>query len=102
MFINAHSIFQAESTRKKQIQKLLSILPRRGPRAFDKFVRAIQDSYDWLAKPLRDTLHELNLKNGRFVTFLSYHGRIVYDIKVVIFKISDLIKHIVKFSHSKP
>lgn len=54
---------QAESTRKKQIQKLLSILPRRGPRAFDKFVRAIQDSYDWLAKPLRDTLHELNLKN---------------------------------------
>ena len=59
-------VFQAESTRKKQIQKLLSILPRRGPRAFDKFVRAIQDSYDWLAKPLRDTLHELNLKNGRF------------------------------------
>lgn len=54
---------QAELTRKKQIQKMLSILPRRGPRAFDKFVRAIQDSYDWLAKALRDTMNELNLKN---------------------------------------
>lgn len=54
--------FQAELTRKKQIQKMLSILPRRGPRAFDKFVRAIHDSYDWLAKGLRDTIHELSLK----------------------------------------
>lgn len=54
--------FQAELTRKKQIQKMLSVLPRRGPRAFDKFVRAIQNSYEWLAKPLRDSLHELNQK----------------------------------------
>jgi len=55
---------QHEKTRKERVQKLLLILPRRGPRAFDKFVCALNDHYPWLADALRKTYHKISLHTG--------------------------------------
>lgn len=54
---------KSERTRKDKIQKLLSQLPRRGPRAFDMFVHSIQDNYPWLADSLRKTHHKISMKS---------------------------------------
>lgn len=40
-------------TREDRIDKLLEILPRRGPKAFDEFVKALQEAgQSFLASPL--------------------------------------------------
>lgn len=35
-----------EATRRNKVAKILDILPRRGPRAFDSFVRLLKLDYD--------------------------------------------------------
>ena len=35
------------------VWKLLELLEKRGPNAFDKFIEVLQESYDWLAKNLQ-------------------------------------------------
>lgn len=41
-----------KATREDSIDKLLEILPRRGPKAFDDFVKALQEVQPFLAAPL--------------------------------------------------
>ena len=41
-----------KATREDRIDKLLEILPRRGPKAFDDFVKALQEVQPFLAVPL--------------------------------------------------
>ena len=41
-----------KTTREDRIDKLLEILPRRGPEAFDDFVKALQEVQPFLAVPL--------------------------------------------------
>ena len=43
---------KVKATREERIDKLLEILPRRGPTAFDDFVRALQEVQPFLAAPL--------------------------------------------------
>lgn len=50
---------KAKKTRAKRIQKLLQIIPRRGPHAFDNFINVIKDTYPWLAEKLRKTLNTI-------------------------------------------
>ncbi|KAJ8321585.1 LOW QUALITY PROTEIN: hypothetical protein KUTeg_000056 [Tegillarca granosa] len=45
-----------EATRRNKVAKILDILPRRGPRAFDSFVRLLKLDYDWLADKLEKEL----------------------------------------------
>ncbi|WAR17751.1 hypothetical protein MAR_032345 [Mya arenaria] len=53
---------KAEKTRKERVSKMLLLLTRRGPRAFDMFVHALQDTYYWLADDLKKTHHKIALK----------------------------------------
>ena len=43
---------QAEATRREKIDKLLDIMPRKGPEAFDNFLKALQKIQSFLAVPL--------------------------------------------------
>ena len=43
---------KAEATRRKMVEKLLNILPQKGPKAFDVFVRGLQETQPFLAAPL--------------------------------------------------
>ena len=43
---------KVKATREDRIDKLLEILPRRGPKAFDDFVKALQEVQPFLAVPL--------------------------------------------------
>ena len=43
---------KVKATREDIIDKLLEILPRRGPAAFDDFVKALQEVQPFLAAPL--------------------------------------------------
>ena len=43
---------KAEATRRKMVDKLLNILPKKGPRAFDVFVKGLQEVQPFLAVPL--------------------------------------------------
>lgn len=52
---------KAEATRRKMVDKLLNILPKKGPKAFDVFVKGLQEIQPFLAAPLlRDSGIELN------------------------------------------
>ena len=43
---------KAEATRRKKVEKLLDILPKKGPEAFDVFVRGLLETQPFLAAPL--------------------------------------------------
>ena len=43
---------KAEPTRRKKVDKLLNILPKKGPKAFDVFVKGLQEIQPFLAAPL--------------------------------------------------
>ncbi|KAL3889842.1 hypothetical protein ACJMK2_002169 [Sinanodonta woodiana] len=52
-------MIKVEKTPSDKVYKLLDLLPRRGPEAFNSFLLVLEDQYYWLATKLRDTLHEL-------------------------------------------
>ena len=43
---------KAEATRPKMVDKLLNVLPKKGPNAFDVFVKGLQEIQPFLAAPL--------------------------------------------------
>ena len=43
---------KAEPTRGEKVDKLLNILPKKGPKAFDVFVKGLQEIQPFLAAPL--------------------------------------------------
>ncbi|KAL4217984.1 hypothetical protein ACF0H5_022722 [Mactra antiquata] len=63
---NMIEMIKAEKTPTEQIYKMLSMLPKRGPDAFDHFVDIIKTDYPWLAAML-----EVNLKSEQDNTSLS-------------------------------
>lgn len=44
---------KAEATRRKKVEKLLDILPKKGPEAFDVFVKGLLETQPFLAAPLQ-------------------------------------------------
>ena len=46
---------KAEATRRDKIDKLLEILPRKGPEAFDNFLKALQKIQPFLSALIQDT-----------------------------------------------
>lgn len=52
---------KAEKTNTDQIHKLLEVLPRRGPEAFDHFLDSIKEEYPWLATNLETGLRSETL-----------------------------------------
>ncbi|KAK3586918.1 hypothetical protein CHS0354_008514 [Potamilus streckersoni] len=52
-------MIKVERTTSDKVYKLLDLLPRRGPEAFNSFLLVLEDHYDWLATKLRDTHQEL-------------------------------------------
>ncbi|XP_076437956.1 uncharacterized protein LOC143277103 [Babylonia areolata] len=43
------NVIKAEKTESEQIYKMLELLPKRGPLAFDRFVSVLERDYPWLA-----------------------------------------------------
>ena len=39
---------------RDKVYKMLELLEKRGPRAFDNFVWILKENYEWLAKDLED------------------------------------------------
>ncbi|KAL4217985.1 Caspase 9 [Mactra antiquata] len=55
-------MIQTVKPRKEQIQKMIFLLLRRGPRAFKMFILSIQETYPWLADSLRETHKTISSK----------------------------------------
>ena len=51
---------KVKATREDRTDKLLEILPRRGPAAFDVFVKALQEVQPFLANPLLQESGKIN------------------------------------------
>ncbi|XP_071099212.1 interaptin-like [Haliotis cracherodii] len=49
---NMIDIIRSQATDSDRVYKMLEMLPKRGPSAFDTFINIIQDSYPWLAAML--------------------------------------------------
>ncbi|XP_052810949.1 uncharacterized protein LOC128238752 isoform X2 [Mya arenaria] len=47
-------IIKGERTPRDKVYKMLELLEKRGPRAFDKFVAILKENYDWLAAKLEE------------------------------------------------
>ena len=58
---------KVKATREDRIDKLLDILPRRGPKAFEEFVKALQEVQPFLAAPL---IQEAG--NSDFLTYANF------------------------------
>ena len=55
---------KAKETREEQVDKMLEILPRRGPQAFESFARAVETTQPFLACPL---IRETGKKSSKFI-----------------------------------
>ena len=71
------------------VYKMLEMLPKRGPDAFDSFVDIIQNDYPWLAATLQSSLKAERTKSGRIDSYKSdftglsnYHFHIYIYIKI--------------------
>ena len=53
------------------VYKMLEMLPKRGPDAFDSFVDIIQNDYPWLAATLQSSLKAERTKSGRIDSYKS-------------------------------
>jgi hypothetical protein len=53
------------------VYKLLEMLPKRGPDAFDSFVDIIQNDYPWLAATLQSSLKSEMAKSARIDSYKS-------------------------------
>lgn len=61
------------------VYKLLEMLPKRGPDAFDNFVDIIQNDYPWLAATLQSSLKSEIAKSGRIDSYKSDNtGKLIY------------------------
>ena len=59
LFMQFHFFFfQAQPGTKAQTFKMLELLPTRGPDAFQKFLKIIEQDYPWLAKKLKSDLEQ--------------------------------------------
>ena len=54
--------FQKQTTRQDKVIVLLDILPRRGPRAFRKFIDVLETDYNWIKEKLDDELQAQECK----------------------------------------
>ncbi|XP_067664886.1 putative leucine-rich repeat-containing protein DDB_G0290503 [Haliotis asinina] len=52
---NMIDIIRSQGTDSDRVYKMLEMLPKRGPSAFDTFISIIQDSYPWLAAMLESS-----------------------------------------------
>ncbi|KAJ8322097.1 hypothetical protein KUTeg_000568 [Tegillarca granosa] len=52
---NMIELIKSEKTATDQVYKMLELLPKRGPDAFDTFVQIIENDYPWLAAMLAST-----------------------------------------------
>ena len=51
--------FQAERTPLDQVHKMLTMLPKRGPDAFESFIEVINADYPWLSSLLENSYKHL-------------------------------------------
>ncbi|KAL3889846.1 hypothetical protein ACJMK2_002173 [Sinanodonta woodiana] len=49
---NMIEMIKAEKTDTDQVSKMLNMLPKRGPEAFDRFIMAIKNDYPWMSQML--------------------------------------------------
>ncbi|XP_062577301.1 uncharacterized protein LOC134239154 [Saccostrea cucullata] len=62
---NMIEIIKAERTEGDMVYKMLEMLPKRGPDAFDNFLDIIQNDYPWLAATLQSSLKTEMAKSCR-------------------------------------
>ncbi|XP_052763434.1 uncharacterized protein LOC128205661 [Mya arenaria] len=62
---NMIETIKAEKTHTDQLYKMLNMLPRRGPEAFDNFIDILKPDYPWLASALESTYKEMDLSLPR-------------------------------------
>ena len=57
-------LLQKQTTRQDKVITLLEILPRRGPRAFRKFVGILRADYSWISEKLEQEYQVQDCKLG--------------------------------------
>ncbi|XP_037087040.1 apoptotic protease-activating factor 1-like isoform X3 [Pollicipes pollicipes] len=55
-----YDVIKAKETRKERVAALLTLLPQRGPQAFEELVEGLRPNNSWLADELESQLNELN------------------------------------------
>ncbi|CAC5373468.1 RAIDD [Mytilus coruscus] len=81
-----------QRTRQDKVITLLDILPRRGPRAFRKFIDVLETDYNWIKERLEDELQAQEYQkrildaiddrmkqNGEFIRDKDYIDKIVRE-----------------------
>jgi len=61
---NDYEEIRVETTSRRKTAKLLSILPRRGVRAFQEFLDALQKDWSFIADQLREPINNNHSTNG--------------------------------------
>ncbi|WAR17754.1 CRADD-like protein [Mya arenaria] len=56
-------IIKGERTPRDKVYKMLELLEKRGPRAFDNFVAILKENYDWLAERLEEEFQKRTQSN---------------------------------------
>lgn len=66
-------LLQKQTTRQDKVITLLEILPRRGPRAFRKFVGILRADYSWISEKLEQEYQVQDCKlRVRFVSSIPF------------------------------
>lgn len=71
------TLTQTEEDTEKQINRMLEMIPKRGPEAFNKFLECLEDDYPWVVQNFREKEIELFNFNASGKEFLTIFIRIL-------------------------
>ena len=54
--------FQSEKDPEKQMTRLLDMIPKRGPEAYEKFMEALKPDYPWIVENFKDREEDMKAK----------------------------------------
>ena len=72
-------LLQKQTTRQDKVITLLEILPRRGPRAFRKFVGILRGDYSWISEKLEQ---EYQVQDCKLADLSALYHSLIQDCKL--------------------
>ncbi|CAG2193053.1 unnamed protein product [Mytilus edulis] len=76
---NMIELIKSEKTASEQVVRMLELLPKRGPDAFDSFVEIITENYPWLAAMLESSLKQESMKYNQSMRVESIKSEYMND-----------------------
>ena len=64
--IKIAAIFQTEKELDRQMARMLDMIPKRGPEAYERFMEVLTPDYPWIVENFRDREEDMKSKGIRF------------------------------------